>query len=279
MYVYIWKSPDGTPFYVGCTRSIKRTNPRNEGSRNWLCIQKIKEIDCDNIIVELRHVTSAEEGRALEKKLIGEYGRISLSTGTLTNLRVGGEGLEPMSESHKQKLREASKGRKMSPETKAKHSKRMKDPDVQAKIRGENNPAKRPEVREKIKAKWREPEFRAARTKERTGKKLHTEEHKQVLRQRLLDPDNPMREYHKILNSDPIIKQKRLAGLAKAQDKIKSKLAEPERKDKRLAKLRATVNSPEYKERRKKALTPEIRKKISDAKKAYWAKKRAETIS
>jgi hypothetical protein len=276
MFVYIWKDPTGTPFYVGCTRSASRTNPRNSGNRNWLCRQKIDGIGCENIVVELRHVASVVEGRELEIKLIEEYGRINVGTGTLTNLRGGGDGLDPMSEEHKAKLSAALKGRKRTSEQIEKQRKRMRDPDVQAKIRGENNPSKRPEVRQKLKDKWAEPEFRKSMSEKRKGRQKHTEEHKENLRKKLLDPNNPMREYHKILNSDPDIRERRIAGIHAAKDKIREKLNDPAAKELRKARLKETVNSPEYKAKRRLLITPEYRAKISAAKRAYWEKKRLE---
>ena len=67
-------------------------------------------------------------------------------------------------------------------------------------------------------------------------------------RKRLLDPYNPMREYHKVLNSDPLIRAKRTETIrsTEVQTKIRTKLNAPEAKEKRLAKLRETINSPEY---------------------------------
>lgn len=67
-------------------------------------------------------------------------------------------------------------------------------------------------------------------------------------RKRLLDPSHPMRGYHKILNSDPSIKAKRVATLRspEVRAKIRAKMNDPEAKAKRLAKLQETINSPEY---------------------------------
>lgn len=238
MYVYIWKDSHGTPFYVGFTQSKRRTNPRNSGGRNWLCKQKLKEVGVDRVIIELRPVASVEEGAALECSLILEYGRVQTENGTLTNLTSGGDGVHSPSPEHKEKLRKAMldpahpiRGEK----SRAKKQARLKDPDVIAAFSGDNNPAKRPEVRAKIKAKWQDPEYRAARIAERTGVKKHSDQFKDAARQRLLDVNNPMREYHKVLNSDPTIAAKRAA----------------------------TLRSPEQRTRQ------------SEAMKAYWAKRKA----
>ena len=238
MYVYIWKTPEGQPFYVGLTKSIHRTNPRNAGGRNWLCRQKLSEIGVESVVVEFHTVADIISAQELERKLITEYGRVQLGNGPLTNLREGGDGAHGMSDTGKESLRQRMLDPThpiRSPEARAKQRARMKAPDVTILFSGDNNPAKRPEVRAKIKAKWDDPEYRAARIAERTGVKKHSLEEKQRRRERLLDPANPMREYHKVLNSDPTIAAKRAA----------------------------TLRSPEQRTRQ------------SEAMKAYWAKHKA----
>jgi hypothetical protein len=223
MYVYIWKTPDGQPFYVGLTKTLHRTNPKNAGGRNWLCRQKLETVGVENVVVEFHTVPSIIEGRELERKLITEYGRVQLANGPLTNLQEGGNGTHGMSEQGKAKLRERLKNPNdpvYSAEARAKQRARMQAPDVQVKMRGDANPAKKPEVRAKM-------------IKAQTGKPKHSLEEKERRRARLLGPDNPMREYHKILNSDPTIAAKRAA----------------------------TLRSPEQ------------RKRQSDAMKTYWANK------
>ncbi len=239
MYVYIWKTPEGSPFYVGFTKNRRRTNPRNEGNRNWLCRQKMLEVGVDRIVVELRPVASIEEGTRVETQLIELYGRIQMGTGTLTNLMPGGQGAHPRSAEHIEKLRQAL----LDPNhpirgeaARAKQAKRMKDADIREKFAGDANPAKREEVRAKIKAKWADPEYRTMMLAKKLGRPLHSDEEKQRRRERLLDPSNPMREYHKVLNSDPTIAAKRAA----------------------------TLRSPEQ------------RRRQSEAMKAYWAKRKAE---
>ena len=242
MFVYIWKDPANVPFYVGFTKNRRRANPRNNGNRNWLCKQKLIEIGMDLITVEIRPVSSVEEGAALERTLIAEFERIQTGKGTLTNLTSGGEGTHAPTPEHKEKLRVAMLDPNhpiRSLEARAKQRERMKDPDVREKFIGDANPAKRPEVRAKIKAKWDDPVFREARTKEKIGKAKHSEAHKETLRQKLLDTTHPMREFHKVLNSDPDIAAKRAA----------------------------TLRSPEQ------------RKRQSDAMKLYWSKKRSVTAT
>ena len=241
MYVYIWKTPEGQPFYVGLTKTIHRTNPRNAGGRNWLCRQKLLELGVENVVVEFHIVADIIGAQELERKLITEYGRVQLGNGPLTNLQEGGNGAHGMSDAGKESLRQHMLDPThpiRSPEARAKQRARMKAPDVTILFSGNNNPAKRPEVRAKIKAKWQDPEFRAARIAERKGVKKHSDQFKDAARQRLLSEDNPMREYHKVLNSDPTIAAKRAA----------------------------TLRSPEQRTRQ------------SEAMKAYWAKRKAVII-
>ena len=214
MYVYIWKHND-VPFYVGMSKTMRRTDPLAANPRGWFCKQKLEEVGASNVVVEIHSTPTLESAKELERSLIEKFGRIQLKTGTLTNLRKGGEGRSCISEQEKINLSDRMKklNPMHNPETRAKAAARMKDPHVLAKFTGEKNPAKRPEVRAKIKAKWDDPEFRAARIAEKVGRPIHSEENKEKRRQRLLDPDNPMREYHKVLNSDPAIKEKRVAAL------------------------------------------------------------------
>lgn len=240
MHIYIWKTPDGIPFYVGFTKNQRRTNPLNAGGRNWLCKQKLAEVGAEKVIIELRPVISIEEGTALECKLIAEIGRIQTGTGPLTNLTSGGEGSQAPTPEHREKLRQAMLDPNhpiRSEESRAKKRKRMNDPDVKILFSGDANPAKRPEVREKIKARWADPEYRAAMSAKKVGKPIHSEEDKETRRLKLMDPNNPLRQYHKVLNTDPEIAAKRAATLR----------------------------------------LPEQRKRQSDAMKAYWARKKLQT--
>lgn len=234
MFVYIWKNPDGTPFYVGMTKNAGRANPLNSGGRGWLCKQTLEKIGRHNVITEIHTALTLEDAMDMEKKFILQFGRVQLNTGTLTNLRPGGDGVSNMSETGKEVIRKRMKENNpaFNPEVRAKIKARMASPDVKEKFLGDNNPAKRPEVRAKLKAKWQEPEYQETQRKARTGLKRHTEEHKAKLRDKLLDPNNPMREYHKTLNTDPTIKAKRNATLqtpevrARISAKLKEKWAE-----------------------------------------------------
>jgi hypothetical protein len=214
MFVYIWKHND-TPFYIGMSNSRRRTDPTVSNPRGWFCKQKLAEIGAKNVVVEIHTKDTVEEAQLLERSLIEKYGRIQLNTGTLTNLRRGGEGRKNMSEKEKTALSKRMKENNPShnPETRAKITARMNDPDVKAKFAGDNNPAKRPEVKAKIRAKWAEPGYKEAMIAKRKGKPIHSNIEKEKRRQVLLDPTHPIHAFNKTLNSDPDIKAKRVATL------------------------------------------------------------------
>ena len=94
-------------------------------------------------------------------------------------------------------------------------------------------------------------------------------------RQKLLDPKNPIREYHKILNTDPNIKKRRVEGIKAAQPKRAEKMRDPAALAQRKERLKATMSSPEYLAKRTLWDTPEYRAKLSAARTEYWAKRKA----
>jgi hypothetical protein len=214
MFVYVWKHND-TPFYVGLSKTERRSNPLNVGGRGWLCKQTLAKIGPKNVVVELHIVDTVEEAQLLERSLIEKYGRIQLETGPLTNLRAGGDGAKGMSDAGRlaTSKRMTENNPMKNPVTRAKATARMNDPDIKVKFTGDNNPAKRPEVQAKIRAKWAEPEFKAAMIAKRKGNPIHSNIEKEKRRQVLLDPTHPIHAFNKTLNSDPDIKAKRVAAL------------------------------------------------------------------
>ena len=276
MYVYIWKDAIGNPFYVGLTKRMGRTNPKNNGGRNWLTRQKLQEIGTANVVVEFHTVASIEAGQELERKLIDKYGRIQMGTGLLTNLRAGGEGMQSTSLERREQLRQAMKSPDhpiRSPAARAKQRERMLDPAVRALFTGDLNPAKKPEVRAKLKANWEDPEFKEKIIAARTGLKRDLPEStKETLRVNL--KNNPAMQGWSKRNGDPEFDAKRIAGIQAAQPKRAEKMRDPVALAQRKERLKATLNSPEYKAKRALWDTPEYRKKLSDNKKQYWANKK-----
>ena len=239
-YVYIWKKPGNIPFYIGIGRTEKRWNPLYAKTRNPHCNRTVSQIGSTNVIVETINNLSKNTACRLEKTLIWYYGRNDLGNGPLTNMTDGGDGIQNVSNESKKRMSNSAKNHSAIRSNRIKGDKnpmrnpkiyahavsRMNAPEVVAKYSGANNPAKRPEVRAKIKAKWAEPEYKAMMTAKKIGKPIHSVESKEARKQALLNPDHPIHAFNKTLNSDPEIKAKRVAALRspEVQAKISASL-------------------------------------------------------
>lgn len=226
-YVYIWSKPGNIPFYVGLGRTVDRWNPLTARTRNPHCKRTVMKVGLDNISVRVIENLSKADACRIEQTLISYYGRKDIGNGPLTNMTDGGEGIQNVSAESRKKMAKAANDQKQqrsdrisgdknpmrNPDVYAHAVSRMNLPENIAKFSGSKNPSKRPEVRAKLKAKWEDPEYREKQRNNKIGKPIHSEESKEKRRQNLLDPNNPMREYHKVLNSDPAIKEKRVAAL------------------------------------------------------------------
>ena len=102
MYVYIWKDPSGTPFYVGMGSTLGRTNPKAKCHRNKACLQKLAEIGADSVVVEIQTATNEDAAKSMEQMLIAKFKRLR-DGGTLTNISAGGE-FHKTSDETRQKL-------------------------------------------------------------------------------------------------------------------------------------------------------------------------------
>lgn len=226
-FVYTWFKPGNIPFYVGMGRTPTRWNPLYSRTRNPHCHRTVQLVGIENVRVAIVENLSKADACRIEQTLIWYYGRSDLGLGPLTNLTDGGEGIQQVTESAKIKMSISAKattkersdrisGDKNPMRNKAIYTyavHRMNSPEVLAKYSGNANPAKRPEVQAKIRAKWADPEYKAAMIEKKKGRAIHSNLEKEKRRQKLLDPNNPMREFHKTLNSDPNIKAKRVATL------------------------------------------------------------------
>ena len=277
MYIYIWTS-GGVPFYVGLTKNMRRTNPRNNGGRNWLCKQRLLVLGVDSVHVEIQRIDDMLEARKKECALISQYGRIDLGTGTLTNLRSGGEGTHIPTAEHREKLRQIMLDPAhpiRSAESLARRKQRMNDADVKERFVGDKNPAKRPEVRAKIRAAWADPAFREAQRLKHTGVPKNFSVADLAARAAAVVANPEMKTWGERNGKDPVFDAKRIAGIQAAQPRRAEKMRDPVALAQRKERLKATMASPEYKAKRAAFDTPEYREKLSAAKREYWAKKKA----
>ena len=227
MYVYVWKSKEGIPFYVGMSQNIRRPSPKSVGRRNKACALMVQDVGADNVIIELHTVPDATAAKLLEQSLIAQYGRLVNGSGILTNISVGGE------------FHEVGNVTKTL-----------------------------------LKDLWTDPAHRAKTVTARLGgKRSLPETTKVALRQNLAN--NPaMKGWSERNGIDAEFDAKRIAGIKAAQPQRAEKMRDPVALAQRKERLKATMNSPEYKAKRAAFDTPEYRAKLSAAKKAYWDKKR-----
>ena len=115
MYVYIWKDPSGTPFYVGMGSTLGRSNPKAKHHRNKACLQKLAEIGADAVIVEIHTAANEDAAKSMEQMFIAKFKRLR-DGGTLTNISAGGE-FHKTSDETKQKIIDLWKTEKYRSET------------------------------------------------------------------------------------------------------------------------------------------------------------------
>lgn len=176
------------PFYIGVSHRKERLNEHfwksQENTFKQAVIRKILKEGClrENITLIMLKDLSKEEAFNKEKEIIGKIGRRDQKLGPLTNLSSGGEGTLELTQEQKQQLKDYNilnsrfKGKKHTKESKEKMRKTIgdkrkgelnanygkrwtKEQKEQASInqkenlkhlRGDNNPSKRKEVKEKL---------------------------------------------------------------------------------------------------------------------------------
>jgi hypothetical protein len=151
---------------------------------------------------------------------------------------------------------------------------RMNKTDIKESMTGEKNLAKRPEVRAKLKAMWEDPAYKNARIAEMTGKPKNFSEEDLARRSAAAKANPLMKSWGERNGKDPEFDAKRIEGIRASQPARAAKMADPAALAQRKERLKATMNSPEFKAKRALFDTPEYRKKLADAKREYWAKKK-----
>lgn len=129
-------------FYIGIGKTKRRATDKNNRNDRWIKVVNKAGFEVEIIKDDLDWDTACE----LEKKLIKEYGRADLGEGCLVNMTDGGDGInnythseetrklmsqragrcmkgehnpqfgKPLSEEHKQKIRDSKRGKQQSEE-------------------------------------------------------------------------------------------------------------------------------------------------------------------
>lgn len=131
------------------------------------------------------------------------------------------------------------------------------------------------ETKQKLLSLWQDDTHRAKVLTSRKGLKRNLPEStKQILRESLAG-NEAMKSWGERNGKDPEFDAKRIDGIRAAQDRRREKMSDPVALAQRKERLKATMNSPEYKAKRALFDTPEYRQKLSEAKREYWAKRKA----
>ena len=272
-YVYTWFRPDWTPFYVGIGKTPSRWNPARakDKDRNPLCMKIIRKYGAGNIHVHKHVERTWEEACAKEQALIAHFGRIE-DGGLLANFTDGGEGvITPRAEviaAKRQRLLDPANQMRTAhihlntdPEIRVRRNEAIRSPKVRAKHKRNADdrwadPAKREALAEKMRAIWAEK--RAVNPPKETPKKRSKEELAEYRRNLL-----------KERNADPEYRAKRVAALKAAADKISKGVKRTQ--EKRLA----TLATPEVQAKLRRPKSAEHNRKVSEAKKKWWAERKA----
>lgn len=272
-YVYIWFRPDWTPFYVGIGKSPSRWNPARarDRDRNPLCMKILRKHGAQNIHVQTFTGLDWATACAKEQALIAHFGRLDCG-GVLANFTDGGEGaIAPRVEVTKERrdrfmqpdnpLRKSHVLLNTDPDIKQKRLEGLRSPIAAARFSAAAakrwaDPKKREALAEKMRAIWAE---RRAKNPQKTAVKRMTPEELSAYRSALL----------RARNADPEYQAKRIEGLKGASEKISQGVRNSQTK--RLA----TLATPEVQAKLRKPKTAEHNRKVSEAKKLWWAQRKA----
>jgi hypothetical protein len=126
----------------------------------------------------------------------------------------------------------------------------------------------------RLKALWANETHRSKTIEAKTGKTRALQESTKELLRKNLTANPSMRGWGERNGKDAEFDAKRIEGIRAAQPKRAEKMTDPVALAQRKERLKATLNSPEYKAKRSMWDTPEYRARLSENKKAYWAKRK-----
>ena len=118
-YVYRYNRENGTPYYIG----------KGKEDRCYSKSGRSVDVPPKNRIVIVQSGMTESESLELERHLIAEFGRLDIGTGILENKCSGGQRGPSgciRSPEVRQKIRESLTGKKMSPESSMRKSKKLK---------------------------------------------------------------------------------------------------------------------------------------------------------
>lgn len=274
-YVYIWFRPDWTPFYVGIGKSPSRWNPARarDRDRNPLCMKILRKHGARNIHVQTFTGLTWMQACAKEQSLIAHFGRLDCG-GVLANFTDGGEGaISPrieVTQARKNRLmqqdnplRNAHVVLNTDPEIRRKRLEGLRSPTTTerfsvAATKRWKDPAKREALAEKMRVIWAE---RRAKNPQTPPPKRRTPEELSRYRSALL----------RARNADPEYQSKRIKALKDAGEKISQGVRNSQ------AKRLATFATSEVQAKLRKPKTAEHNRKVSEAKKLWWAQRKADS--
>jgi hypothetical protein len=275
-YVYIWFRPDWSPFYVGIGKTPSRWNPLRAKAkdRNKLCMRILEKHGTHNIRVNLFVGLTWSEACAKEKSLIAHFGRIDQG-GLLANFTDGGEGVV----SPTQEQLDRKRKRLLDPENPMRNMHRVlnKDPEIKRKRLASLNSAEtRIKLSAAAKKRWENPEAKRALSEKMLARWAAIRE---LLPENSVAPKKPPEEISELRasamkkrNADPEYTAKRIAALKQSSEQISAGVNRS--RSKRLA----TLATPEVQAKLRKPKTEEHNRKVSEAKKLWWAKRKEQSI-
>jgi len=123
-YSYLWLRQDGSPYYVG----------KGTGNRAWIRFSHNVHPPTDSKRILVFPMANEAEAFESEVAIIALFGRKDLGTGCLRNLTDGGEGAagHQISETTRQKMSQATRGRVLSVEHRQRLSQALKGREFSA---------------------------------------------------------------------------------------------------------------------------------------------------